>query len=251
MACRMLPCISSLNSMTLATARNPPLPASARRCIARWHHVRAALTPRSPPSRPPRGTARRRRRRPIPWRCPRPRCGCSPSTQGHMIMVEGATLVDPAGVVAGARDDVHVASSRALGGVAHALDAASGRRSPDRNGRPPRPRSRRRAPRRSFGASASMLRVACASSLACSGERMSTVNTTLPGSTLRELGENFIWPTPPTAPGWSLHRDRLHHLEDARHGEPGIDAHVHRRRAGMRFLAGQREFAATTGPGRG
>ncbi|MOA42801.1 hypothetical protein D3C78_1648860 [compost metagenome] len=40
------------------------------------------------------------------------------------------------------------------------------------------------------------------SSLALSGERMSTVKTTLPGRTLRELGENTTWPTPPTAPGW-------------------------------------------------
>ena len=31
---------------------------------------------------------------------------------------------------------------------------------------------------------------------------MSTVKTTLPGSTLRELGWNFTCPTPPTASGW-------------------------------------------------
>ena len=39
-----------------------------------------------------------------------------------------------------------------------------------------------------------------------------------------------------------LHRHGLHHFHDAGHGKAGIDAHVHRRRAGMGFLAGQREF---------
>ena len=71
---------------------------------------------------------------------------------------------------------------------------------------------------------------------------MSTVKTTLPGSTLRELGEKNTWPTPPTAPGCSAIATVLHHLDDAGHGEAGIDAHVHRRRAGMRFLAGEREL---------
>ena len=52
-----------------------------------------------------------------------------------------------------------------------------------------------------FGASASIL-ARMRSSLALSGERISTVKTTLPGSTLREFGEKNTWPTPPTAPGW-------------------------------------------------
>jgi hypothetical protein len=38
--------------------------------------------------------------------------------------------------------------------------------------------------------------------LACSGERMSTVKTTLPGITLREFGKTFTCPTAPTAFGW-------------------------------------------------
>ncbi|MCY1248101.1 hypothetical protein D9M72_614950 [compost metagenome] len=52
-----------------------------------------------------------------------------------------------------------------------------------------------------FGASASIL-ARMRSSFSLSGERISTVKTTLPGRTLRELGEKTTWPTPPTAPGW-------------------------------------------------
>jgi hypothetical protein len=40
------------------------------------------------------------------------------------------------------------------------------------------------------------------SSFACEGVLRSMVKTTLPGSTLRELGVKIIWPTPATAPGW-------------------------------------------------
>ena len=141
----------------------------------------------------------------------------------------------------GAGDDVAVRVAEPLRRAAAPAPPAPARRSPGRNARPPRPRSRRPAPRRSPPPPPRSA-PACASSFAWSGERMSTVNTTFPGSTLREFGWNFTCPTPPTASGWLRHRHRLHHLDDPRHREPGVDPHRHRRRAGVRLLAGQREL---------
>ena len=80
------------------------------------------------------------------------------------------------------------------------------------------------------------------SSLPWSGERMSTVKTTRPGSTLREFGLNVTCPTAADRVGLALHRHPLHHLDDPRHREPGVDPHRHRRRAGVRLPAGQGEL---------
>ena len=147
----------------------------------------------------------------------------------------------PAGVVPRPRDDVAVRVAEPLGRAAAPARPAPARRSPGRNARPPRPRSRRPSASQIAAASAS-IRARIRSSFAWSGERMSTVKTTSPGSTLREFGLNVTCPTPPTAVRLLRHRHRLHHLEDPRHRQPGVHPHRHRRRAGMRLPAGQGEL---------
>jgi hypothetical protein len=142
--------------------------------------------------------------------------------------------------VAGAGDDVHVAVAELFGRLADAGDERriEGDRIEMADGLDAQPTPSAAA---DFGAFASIAG-AHAVELGLLGRADVDGEDHVPGRTLRELGENFTWPTPPTAPGCSLHRHFLHHFEDAGHGEAGIDAHVHRRRAGMGFLAGQGEF---------
>ena len=90
-----------------------------------------------------------------------------------------------------------------------------------------------------ISAASASIRARMASSFACSGERMSTVKTARPGITLRELGQTLACPTAPTASGWWSMAIAVDHLDDPRHAEARVDAHRHRRRAGMRLAPGQ------------
>ena len=104
-----------------------------------------------------------------------------------MTIVAGATAVDPAGVVAGARDDVPVRVAEPLGRAAHRARPApaskvTGSKCPTASTAQPTPSASQ------IVAASASIRARMPSSFAWSGERMSTVNTTLPGSTLREFG---------------------------------------------------------------
>ncbi len=73
------------------------------------------------------------------------------------------------------------------------------------------------------------------------GERISTVKITLPGMTLRELGNTFTW-LPHQQHSAGRHGNLVDALGDPRHAEPCVDPHGHRCRTGMGVLAGQRDF---------
>ena len=86
----------------------------------------SAVTPRSPPSPPPRGTARSPPFSAHSGVISSASLWLSPSTQGHITIVVGATCVDPAGVVPGAGDDVAVRVAEPLRRVAHPRRRSSG-----------------------------------------------------------------------------------------------------------------------------
>ena len=107
--------------------------------------------------------------------------------------------------------------------------------------RPARPRSRRRAPRRSCRCLRVMRRVHRVE-LSLSGERMSTVKTACPAMMLREFGIELHLADRADGVRLVVHRDLVHHLDDRAPCRARRCALGHRRRAGMRLLAGQREL---------
>ena len=105
----------------------------------------------------------------------------------------------------------------------------------------PRPRSRRRAPRRSSAPRAS-IRARMRVELGLVGRADVDGEHHRARQHVARIRREAHLADAADGARLVVHRHLLHHFEDARHGEAGIDAHVHRRRAGMRFLAGQREL---------
>ena len=103
-------------------------------------------------------------------------------------------------------------------------------------------RRRARAARRPRGSAASSSRPPSRRAPRRPGWRRSTQKNTSPGTTLREFGRFSISPTVRDAERRMRARDRVDALDQARGAEQRVLAQMHRRRAGVRVLAGDRRL---------
>ena len=159
-----------------------------------------------------------------------------------MIIVEGAILLcRPAGVVAGAGDEVHVVCSRVFRRRCERGQRARDRTLPGRNGRQASIQQPTPSASQIVAASALTPR-ASRSSFGLFRRANVDGKHHFAGQDVARIGREERLADAADGARLLAHRHGWHHFKDAGHGEAGVDAHGHRRRARHGFLAGEGEF---------